>query len=186
MCGFRGLRVAVPCLVHQRRGMRRAGLFTAAVVSCFALTASAQVSNTTEPPKAPTYTPEQLFGSSSPRSSSPGSEPSRETAPTQAPAIPPRPQTTPLLTTSQSACAPAPAAGPNASAFPGVSASQLPRAGVSADAFTRPGVSADQLRTLIPGHRSEACPVSRDPVLHPDPINPPRRIPTATDEQQSR
>lgn len=165
--------------------MKRAGLFTAAVVCGFAVAASAQVSNTSEAPKAPTYTPEQLLGSLASRSAASSSEPSREPASTTLPALPPRPATTPPPT-RQPACAPTANAAPQASAFPGVSASQLPRAGVSADAFTRPGVSADQLRTLVPGNRPESCPTSLDPVLNPDPVTPPRRLQTATDEQQIR
>ena len=74
----------------------------------------------------------------------------------------------------------------NTSSFPGVSASQFPRAGVSADAFERPGVSADQLRTLIPGNPTTTCAKQSDVVLHPDPERPPRpvrSVRSVTDEQ---
>lgn len=170
--------------------MIRVSLFIAAVC-CLELVTYAQVSNTTEPPpKAPSYTPEELFGPLSPSGSSPSSEPNRDTSspqlltpPPQQPSLPPRPTVT-QPPARQPACPPSASASPNASPFPGVSASQLPRAGVSADAFARPGVSAEQLRTLIPGNQAEACPSTRDPVLNPDPVNPPRRIPAATDEQQ--
>ena len=64
-----------------------------------------------------------------------------------------------------------------ASPFPGVSASQLPRAGVPADAFVRPGVSAAQLATLLPGARSTPCATPRDVILYPDLGTPARRVP---------
>lgn len=169
--------------VHLRKAMTRAASLIAALVCCFELAASAQVSNTSEPPpKAPTYTPEQLFGSSSSRDSSASPEAKQESTPAPQLTLPPRPSTVQPPTRQ---CPPSPNAAPNTSSFPGVSASQLPRAGVSADAFTRPGVSIDQLRTLVPGNQTDACPASRDPVLNPDPVNPPRRIPSATDEQRN-
>ena len=147
-----------------------------------------QVNSTERPPNAPSYTPEQLFGRS-PRGSSTNSDSSRESTPAQTLPSPPR-ATTPQLPAPSPACAPTtntpPSATdtpPNASAFPGVSASQFPRAGVSADAFERPGVSADQLRTLIPGNETNTCAKQRDVVLHPDPERPPRPITSVTDEQ---
>ena len=63
------------------------------------------------------------------------------------------------------------------SAFPGVSASQLPRAGVSADAFERPGVSTAQLAALLPGARPTPCAPPRDVILYPDTGAPSRRVP---------
>ena len=63
------------------------------------------------------------------------------------------------------------------SGFPGVSASQFPRAGVSADAFERPGVSTAQLATLLPGARATPCAQPRDVILFPDTRTPARRVP---------
>ena len=79
----------------------------------------------------------------------------------------------------QSTCPgnPASPAGSSSSQFPGVSASQLPRAGVSADAFVRPGVSAAQLAALQPGARSAPCAPPRDVILYPDVGRPSRRVP---------
>ena len=65
----------------------------------------------------------------------------------------------------------------SSSQFPGVSASQLPRAGVSADAFVRPGVSAAQLAVLQPGARSTSCAPPRDVILYPETGTPARRVP---------
>jgi hypothetical protein len=69
------------------------------------------------------------------------------------------------------------AGGAASSSFPGVSASQLPRAGVSADAFVRPGVSAAQLAVLQPGARSTPCAPPREVILYPDTETPARRVP---------
>ena len=90
----------------------------------------------------------------------------------EAAAVPTRPN-------GQSPCPgnPASPAGSSSSQFPGVSASQLPRAGVSADAFVRPGVSAAQLAALQPGARSAPCAPSRDVILYPDVGRPSRRVP---------
>jgi hypothetical protein len=181
----RGVRVATLYPIQERRAMTRAGPFAVAVVLSFGLSVSAQVSNTSDSPRAPTYTPDQLFGPSSPRGSSTDSDSSRESTVTQPlPLRAPTPQPgAPALP-----CAQATNTSQNASAFPGVSASQLPRAGVNADAFTRPGVSAEQLRALAPGtpaSQASSCSPPHDPVLHPDPVNPPRRIPSSIDEQQS-
>jgi hypothetical protein len=164
--------------------MTPAGPFAIVVVLSFGLAVSAQVNNTSDPPKAPTYTPEQILGTSSPRGSSTNTDSSRESAPAQPLPPLPRAPTPQPAAPAPSSCSPATNAPPNASAFPGVSASQFPRAGVSADAFTRPGVSAEQLRTLAPGGQASPCSPPRDPVLHPDPVNPPRRIPSSIDEQQ--
>ena len=161
--------------------MTRAGLLGVAMLSCLEFVVTAQVNNTEPPPKAPSYTPDQLFGPS-PRGSSTNSDSSRESIPAQALTSPPR-ATTPQLPTPAPACAPPTnTPPPNTSAYPGVSASQFQRAGVSADAFERPGVSAEQLRTLIPGNETNTCAKQRDVVLHPDPERPPRPIRSVTDE----
>ena len=172
--------------------MTRPRLFGVAMLCCLEFVVTAQVNNTEPPPKAPSYTTEQLFGPS-PQGSSTNSDPSRQstssrestpaqTTPAQALPSPPR-GTTPQLPAPSPACAPTTNTPPNASSFPGVSASQFPRAGVSADAFERPGVSADQLRTLIPGNAINTCAKQRDVVLHPDPQRPARPITSVTDEQ---
>lgn len=70
-----------------------------------------------------------------------------------------------------------PATSPGVAAFPGVAASQLPRAGVSADKFVRPGVSAAQLATLQPGARSTPCAAPRDVILYPETGTPSPRVP---------
>ena len=165
--------------------MRQAGLLGVALLCCLELVVTAQVNVTEPPPKAPSYTPEQLFGSSA-RGSSTNSDSSSastpaQTTPAQALPSPPR-GTTPQLPAPSPACAPTTNTPPNASSFPGVSASQFPRAGVSADAFERPGVSAEQLRTLIPGNGTNTCAKQRDVVLHPDPERPPRPVTSVTDE----
>jgi hypothetical protein len=64
----------------------------------------------------------------------------------------------------------------SSTSFPGVSASQLPRAGVSAEKFVRPGVSAAELATLQPGSRSARC-APRDVILYPENGTPSRRVP---------
>ena len=96
-------------------------------------------------------------------------------------------QTPPITRPGDPAVAPpqgVPSAGPcnrtssGTPAFPGVSASQLPRAGVSADAFVRPGVSTAQLSVLLPGARTSQCPSStRDVILYPDTGRPSRPVP---------
>jgi len=161
--------------------MTRAGLLGVAMLSCLEFVVTAQVNNTEPPPKAPSYTPEQLFGPL-PRGSSTNPDSSRESTSAQRLPSPPR-ATAPQLPAPSPACAPTTNTPPNASSFPGVSASQFPRAGVSADAFERPGVSADQLRTLIPGNETNTCANKRDVVLHPDPERAPRPIASVTDEQ---
>ena len=85
--------------------------------------------------------------------------------------------------TPQNPCPGTSAPAPASSSFPGVSASQLPRAGVSADAFVRPGVSAAQLSTLLPFARSGPCGRPRDVVLYPDTGTPLRRVPPAGEDQ---
>jgi len=164
--------------------MTRAGPFVLAVMLCFDVAASAQVNSTSEPPpapRAPTYTPDQLFGPSSPRSPSTSSDSGRDA--TQTP-LPEQPRITPQPQSPgrASSCAAPTNALPDATSSPGVSASQFPRAGVSADAFTRPGVSAEQLRALEPGGQASTCPAPRDPILHPEPATPLRRIPSSLDE----
>jgi len=160
--------------------MRQAGLLGVALLCCLELLVTAQVNVTEPPPKAPSYTPEQLFGSSA-RGSSTNSDSSSASTPAQT--SPSLPRTTSQPPAPSPACAPTTNTPPNASSFPGVSASQFPRAGVSADAFERPGVSAEQLRALIPGNGTNTCAKQRDVVLHPDPERPPRPIRSVTDEQ---
>ena len=160
--------------------MRQAGLLGVALLCCLELVVTAQVNVTDPPPKAPSYTPEQLFGSSA-RGSSTNSDSSSASTPAQT--SPSLPRTTSQPPAPSPACAPTTNTPPNASSFPGVSASQFPRAGVSADAFERPGVSAEQLRALIPGNGTNTCAKQRDFVLHPDPERPPRPIRSVTDEQ---
>ena len=160
--------------------MRQAGLLGVALLCCLELLVTAQVNVTEPPPKAPSYTPEQLFGSSA-RGSSTNSDSSSASTPAQT--SPSLPRTTSQPPAPSPACAPTTNTPPNASSFPGVSASQFPRAGVSADAFERPGVSAEQLRALIPGNGTNTCAKQRDVVLHPDPERPPRPITSVTDEQ---
>ena len=160
--------------------MRQAGLIGVALLCCLELVVTAQVNVTDPPPKAPSYTPEQLFGSSA-RGSSTDSDSSSASTPAQT--SPSLPRTTSQPPAPSPACAPTTNTPPNASSFPGVSASQFPRAGVSADAFERPGVSAEQLRALIPGNGTNTCAKQRDVVLHPDPERPPRPIRSVTDEQ---
>ena len=162
--------------------MTRAGLFGVAMLCCLEFVVTAQVNNTEPAPQAPSYTPDQLFGQS-PRGSSTNSDSSRESTPAQTLPSPPRTTTPPARSP---ACAPTTNTPPNVSSFPGVSASQFPRAGVSADAFERPGVSADQLRTLVPGNPTNTCAKQSDVVLHPDPERPPRpvrSVRSVTDEQ---
>ena len=161
--------------------MRQAGLLGVALLCCLELVVTAQVNVTDPTPKAPSYTPEQLFRSSA-RGSSTNSDSSSASTPAQTSPSLPR-TTSPQLPPPSPACAPTTNTPPNASSFPGVSASQFPRAGVSADAFERPGVSAEQLRTLIPGNGTNTCAKQRDVVLHPDPERPPRPIRSVTDEQ---
>jgi len=105
-----------------------------------------------------------------------------EPAPLQLPPIgrsDPEAASVPTQRNGQSPCPgnPASPAGSSSSQFPGVSASQLPRAGVSADAFVRPGVSAAQLAALQPGARSAPCAPPRDVILYPDVGRPSRRVP---------
>jgi hypothetical protein len=132
------------------------------------------------PPRPPTYTPEQLFGPSTPPASSTntntGIDPT--TVPRQLPG------------TSNNASPPAdrplscstPSSPPPASSHPGVSASQFKRAGVGAEAFTRPGVSAEALNALRPGARSNPCAPPRNVILYPEPLTPSRRTPQTSDE----
>lgn len=132
-------------------------------------------------------------------SSTPGASPTPERpSPSGAAAAtaPAPPQTTPIgrpnvdvapssaAPGSQSPCG-ARSTGATASAtsaFPGVSAAQLPRAGVSADAFVRPGVSAAQLSTLLPGARSSPCAPPRDFIPYPDTWSPSRRAPPPSED----
>ena len=146
-------------------------------------------------PKAPTYTHAEIFGTSPPVASSSTADRDRAQGPQplSAPSTPSAPSVAPL---SQTTASPSPEASartcsepsdgaratagpPEASPFPGVSASQFRRAGVGADAFTRPGVSTEQLRTLIPGRESGPCRATRDVVLYPDPANQ-RRVSPST------
>lgn len=186
--------------------MKGSSLLVVTVLVCIGATAFAQVSNdaapsaqrdappsaqrdaptsaqpdvqSAPPPRPPTYTPEQLFGPSTPPASSTntntGIDPT--TVPRQLPgtsnnASPPadRPLSCPT---------PSP---PPATSHPGVSASQFKRAGVGAEAFTRPGVSAETLNALRPGARSNPCAPPRNVILYPEPLTPSRRIPQTSDE----
>jgi hypothetical protein len=109
--------------------------------------------------------------------------PPAEPAPLQLPPIgrtEPEAAAVPTRPNGQSPCPgnqASPAGAASSSQFPGVSASQLPRAGVSADAFVRPGVSAAQLAVLQPGARSAPCGPPRDVILYPDVGPPSRRVP---------
>jgi hypothetical protein len=200
--------------------VKRRGLFAIVALTFLASAAAAQVSgNATSseqrdtapdsPPKAPTYTPSEIFG---PSVSTPASSPAirdgaqgsptasdgaqtstvlrdgaRAPHPSAAPAVAGASRTTPSTPPEQpptQTCAGS-SDGPGAtdqsrqSQFPGVSASQFQRAGVGADAFTRPGVSTEQLRTLVPGRGTESCRPARDVVLFPEPATQRRVIPSA-------
>jgi hypothetical protein len=205
--------------------VKSAGRFAMAVLVCIAPAAAAQVGNgaatqvgngaaaqagrsagpssqreaAADAPKAPVYTPAQIYGAG-PTTSGSGQDidarlrradaglltrPSSETgsplgagvnaAPNQRlpmpAADPPQILPAPPQTGSASArCnARTASAPPTGAQFPGVSTSQLPRAGVGADAFTRPGVSTEQLRALVPGSVSTSCPAPRDVILYPGP-----------------
>jgi hypothetical protein len=161
------------------------------LLACVSAPASAQVapnsSGTSDPPKAPTYTPEQLFGTLASPMPSVNSIPT----PTAAQAPPPaqaqapvgqRPSTTETRPDERAGpCAPVPTS-PNDPRFPGVSASQFQRAGVSADAFTRPGVSAEQLSALTAGGAARPCQSPGNVVLYPDPVRQSRPIASPIDQ----
>lgn len=185
--------------------MKPSACFVIAVLTCIESSVSGQVNTNSESaPQAPTYTPEQLFGTSTPSTSStPQTPPPRSSTPPTS-STPPissnnlisngtPSQTQPLAVRPNAAseqpsgpreqpCSANPSASPNSSQFPGVSASQFQRAGVSADAFTRPGVSTEQLSVLLPGSRSDSCPARRDVVLYPEPVRQPRPIVSAAGE----
>jgi hypothetical protein len=130
-----------------------------------------------QPPKAPTLTHEQVFGTTTP-----ASPVNLVTPPAQPNSLPP---VAPLNPATQQ-----PGTSPNANSCPdrgrrepqtpGLAPSQ--RAGVSASAFQRPGVSAEQLNALHPGRRSSACPAPRDPPLYPEPAERTPRRTLSTDE----
>ena len=148
---------------------------------------SAQPFGTSDPasPKAPTYTPEQLFGTPASPTPSDNSAPTPAQVPpaTQAqPAVTQRPSTTETRPDGPNGpCAPMPTSR-NDPRFPGVSASQFQHAGVSADAFTRPGVSAEQLSALSPGGGARPCQSPGNVVLYPDPVRQPRPISPPIDQ----
>jgi hypothetical protein len=177
--------------------MKGSSLLVVTVLVCIDATAFAQVSNdappsaqrdappsaqpdvqSTPPPRPPTYTPEQLFGPSTP----PASSTNRDTG------IDPTTVPRQLPGTSNNASPPAdrplscPTPSPPATSQPGVSASQFKRAGVGAEAFTRPGVSAEALNALRPGARSNPCAPPRNVILYPEPLTPSRRIPQTSNE----
>jgi hypothetical protein len=121
------------------------------------------------------------------------SEPTRQATELPALQLPPIGRSDPDVTATQArpdaqarcagnAALPA-AATSSSSSFPGISASQLPRAGVSADAFVRPGVSAAQLAMLLPGARNSPCAPPRDVILYPDTGTPSRRVPPPGENQ---
>jgi hypothetical protein len=160
------------------------------VLACISPAISAQVRNNSAQtestsdsvPKAPTYTPEQLFGTSvsSPASANPNPGPS----PANTPQTPARPNAFSVEPDGPrgGSCAGDAQPPANDPQFPGVSASQFQRAGVSADAFTRPGVSAEQLSVLTPGGGPRQCQSPREVVLYPEPARQPRPIPSPTVE----
>ena len=164
--------------------LKRSGLLVLAVLSCIAVSTSAQVNRTgaappapgaDPPPKLPTYTPEQLFGTREPASPVPDAS---------GPPVPPQVSTPSTATTPPPAAPPRPCAAPTptASQFPGVGASQFQRAGVAAEAFTRPGVSAAELDALRPGARRSPCAPPREVLLYPEPENQPRRNASPAEE----
>jgi hypothetical protein len=163
---------------------------TAALFVVGTAAALAQVNGNTPdpPPKPPTYTPAQLFGTATPPSSTSDPQASGLTAPQNTQPSPPipaniSPNTSPSGATTRPCPTPASPAPTSTPQFPGVSASQFRRAGVSAEAFTRPGVSAEQLNGLVPGNRLNACPTpTRNVLLYPEPVDQPRRILSASDE----
>jgi hypothetical protein len=143
-------------------------------VGCVALLALAtatiagqQSSSQTDAPRS---TPSTTTSSSPP--------PQPPSPPLQLPEIGrPAADATPARSNAQTPCANNPAGQPSSStSFPGVSASQLPRAGVSTEKFVRPGVSAAELATLQPGSRSTPC-APRDVILYPETGVPARRVP---------
>jgi hypothetical protein len=129
------------------------------------------------PPTPPTYTPEQLFGTREPPTVAPPD--TSRAAVSQPVSTPPSATATPAPASSPQPCS---VPAPTATQFPGVSASQLPRAGVSAEAFTRPGVSAAELDALRPGARSSPCAPPRQVHLYPETAEQPRPIVTAADD----
>ena len=159
-----------------------------ALLFCMSLRASAQVANNSaestssnSTPKVPSYTPEQLFGTSAAPTSSGNSVVTQTAPPT--PQLPERPSTVDALPVQPGrSCSTVAKAAPNDPRFPGVSASQFQRAGVSADAFTRPGVSTEQLSVLAPGGGPRPCQPTGDVVLYPEPERQPRPIPAPVDQ----
>jgi hypothetical protein len=130
-----------------------------------------------QPPKAPTLTPEQVFGPTTPVPS-----PINPVTPAQPNSSPPVAPLNPATTqpgTSQNANS-CPERSRREPQTPGLAPSQ--RAGVSASAFVRPGVSAEQLNALNPGRRSSVCPAPLDPPLYPEPTGQTPRRSLATDE----
>ncbi len=131
------------------------------------------------PPRPPTYTPEQLFGPSTPPASSTNTNTGID--PTTVPRQLPGPSNNASPPADRPLSCPTPSPPP-ATSHPGVSASQFKRAGVGAEAFTRPGVSAEALNALRPGARSNPCAPPRNVILYPEPLTPSRRIPQTSDE----
>jgi hypothetical protein len=130
-----------------------------------------------QPPKAPTLTPEQVFGATIPGSL--GSGPMTPAQPNSLPPVAPLNPTTQQPGPSQNANS-CPERGRREPQTPGLAPSQRP--GVSASAFVRPGVSAEQLNALNPGRRSTACPAPRDAPLYPEPAERTPRRSLSTDE----
>lgn len=127
-----------------------------------------------QPPKAPTLTPEQVFGGTvSPSAVNPTTPP--QSLPPVAPVNPTAQQ--PGIIQNAGSC---PERGRRQPQTPGLDPSQRP--GVSASAFTRPGVSAEQLNALNPGRRATVCPARQDAPLYPEPAEPNPRRSIATDE----
>lgn len=162
----------------EARGIMKAQI-TAVWIGLTAATVAGQQSSQSSRPESSTVSrPESTV--SRPESTSEATRQPNEPAPLQLPPIarpnpveaaPPQPN--PAQCPGNSSAV---AAGSTSSSFPGVSASQLPRAGVSADAFVRPGVSAAQLAVLQPGARSSPCAPPRDVILYPETGTPARRL----------
>jgi hypothetical protein len=170
------------------KGLR---LLVVTVLVCCDSTAFAQVSNeaspsaqrdvqSNPPPRPPTYTPEQLFGPSTPPTSSTNTNTGID--PTTVPRQLPGTSNNASPPADRPLSCPTPSSPPPATSHPGVSASQFKRAGVGAEAFTRPGVSAEALNALRPGARSNPCAPPRNVILYPEPLTPSRRIPQTSDE----
>src|SRR5215208_3634828 len=188
-----------PACRLERRGVMRVHISASFVVLTVAAAPVAAQSNQRDTPST------ALPGPSGTPTTPPRTEPTTTTPTTTTPTTttPPRTEPTPIQLPPIGRSGPETAAVPTqpngqpqcsgnarssagsalSSSFPGVSASQLPRAGVPADAFERPGVSAAQLAVLQPGARSAPCAPPRDVILYPDVVRPSRRVPPPGENQ---